>query len=144
MSEETKKPAKVVKLIVTNGDMFQLYEALKILKTSELPKETMVKYIPLRLKVKAFWDEYEALRKETSDATKPDGFDEVSDEEKNKLIKVWEKKIFPVLEQWSKEIATNVPETRIFSIDDSMALERSNPDKEGLSFDIVNKYFLKG
>lgn len=140
-TKTVKKEDKNIK--IKNGDLFTLYTILNKLKCNQLKKESMVKYIPLRVKLKGIFDQYEKIRTEASDQTKPDGFDDMTESQKNSALIEWESKITPILSKWFGSDLEKPIDTKIFSMDELVDFFNSNPDLVGDQMDVITTHLLK-
>ena len=59
---------------MTKAEAINLYGAIKEFKNGSMDKETLYPFIKLRLKLKDITDEFEKVRLEFSEQTKPDGY----------------------------------------------------------------------
>lgn len=129
---------------IKNDDLFTLYTVLSKLKSYKLERDALLKYIPFRVKLKsAIYDPYEKLRVEASEQTKPEGFDEMSEKEKSKVINQWDSMIRQILNKWFEEEQEISLETHIFDMNELVSLFESNPDLVGGQIDLLTEYLLK-
>ena len=129
-----KQQQKEVKKF-TRGQIVALYAIIRDLKASELNKEAFVKYMMLRVELKAVFDEFEKAREEFSAQTKPEGWQE------GDCTKEWEKMYQPLAAGYLKK-ETDI-DTRIFTIDECIALIRSNPEVSGSVGDVIVEMMKK-
>ena len=108
---------------------------IRDIKNGSLSREALVKYVMLRVKLKAIYDEYERVRQEISEQTKPEGWKEGDAQDE------WNEAFRPVMEAWLNEPAD--VETKIFSESDCADFIMSNPDKTGTFVDVVMEYLKK-
>ena len=108
---------------------------IRDIKNGSLSREALVKYVMLRVKLKAIYDEYERVRQEISEQTKPEGWQEGDAQDE------WNEAFRPVMEAWLKEPADI--DTKIFTESDCADLIMSNPDKTGTFVDVVMEYLKK-
>ena len=120
---------------ITRNEAVSLFMLIRDIKNGSLSREALVKYVMLRVKLKALYDEYERVRQEISEQTKPEGWKEGDAQDE------WNEAFRPVMEAWLKEPA-NI-ETKIFSESDCADLIMSNPDKNGTFVDVVMEYLKK-
>ena len=120
---------------ITRNEAVSLFMLIRDIKNSNLSREALVKYVMLRVKLKALYDEYERVRQEISEQTKPEGWKEGDAQDE------WNEAFRPVMEAWLKEPA-NI-ETKIFTESDCADLIMSNPDKTGTFVDVVMEYLKK-
>lgn len=123
--EEATMTDNMESVKVTKSEAIGLYNLIANIKSGKLSRESMIKYIPLRIKMKNLFIEYEAYREEISNQTKPEGFDKEKDEGKRKkLMEEWDNKVLPILNDWLKEpIDFSI---KIFSVEDALDLIESN------------------
>jgi hypothetical protein len=120
---------------MTRNEAVSLFMLIRDIKNGNLSREALVKYVMLRVKLKAIYDEYERVRQEISEQTKPEGWQEGDAQDE------WNEVFRPVMEAWLKEPA-NI-ETKIFTESDCADLIMSNPDKNGTFVDVVMEYLKK-
>jgi hypothetical protein len=120
---------------ITRNEAVSLFMLIRDIKNGSLSREALVKYVMLRVKLKAIYDEYERVRQEISEQTKPEGWKEGDAQDE------WNEAFRPVMEAWLKEPA-NI-ETKIFTESDCADLIMSNPDKNGTFVDVVMEYLKK-
>ena len=120
---------------ITRNEAVSLFMLIRDIKNSNLSREALVKYVMLRVKLKAIYDEYERVRQEISEQTKPEGWKEGDAQD------VWNEAFRPVMEAWLNEPADI--DTKIFSESDCADLIMSNPDKNGTFVDVVMEYLKK-
>ena len=58
---------------ITRNEAVSLFMLIRDIKNGSLSREALVKYVMLRVKLKALYDEYERVRQEISEQTKPEG-----------------------------------------------------------------------
>jgi len=89
----------------------------------------------LRVKLKNLYDEYERVRQEISEQTKPEGWKEGDSTEE------WDEKFRPVMQKWlSEEVDI---QTKIFNQEECADLISSNPDLSGSAIDLIVSGLLK-
>ena len=120
---------------ITRNEAVSLFMLIRDIKNGSLSREALVKYVMLRVKLKALYDEYERVRQEISEQTKPEGWKEGDAQDE------WNEAFRPVMEAWLNEPA-NI-ETKIFTESDCADLIMSNPDKNGTFVDVVMEYLKK-
>jgi hypothetical protein len=120
---------------ITRNEAVSLFMLIRDIKNSNLSREALVKYVMLRVKLKALYDEYERVRQEISEQTKPEGWKEGDAQDE------WNEAFRPVMEAWLNEPAD--VETKIFTESDCADLIMSNPDKTGTFVDVVMEYLKK-
>jgi hypothetical protein len=117
---------------MTRNEAVSLFMLIRDIKNGSLSREALVKYVMLRVKLKAIYDEYERVRQEISEQTKPEGWQEGDSPD------AWNEAFRPVMEAWLNEPAD--VETKIFSESDCADLILSNPDKNGTFVDVIIEY----
>lgn len=117
---------------ITRNEAVSLFMLIRDIKNGSLSREALVKYVMLRVKLKAIYDEYERVRQEISEQTKPEGWQEGDSSD------AWNEAFRPVMEAWLNEPAD--VETKIFSESDCADLILSNPDKNGTFVDVIIEY----
>ena len=115
------------KLVKENA--VNLYGLIRDIKNSNLSRETLVKYIMLRVKLKSLFDDYEKAREEISEQVKPTGWKESDG------MKEWDEAFRPVMQKWLVEEVDI--QTKIFSQDECADLISSNPDLSGSIIDVI-------
>lgn len=130
-----EKSATTTTSTITRNEAVSLFMLIRDIKNGNLSREALVKYVMLRVKLKALYDEYERVRQEISEQTKPEGWQEGDSQDE------WNEAFRPVMEAWLKEPA-NI-ETKIFTESDCADLIMSNPDKNGTFVDVVMEYLKK-
>jgi len=134
LKEKSSTEAKTASAM-TRNEAVSLFMLIRDIKNGNLSKEALVKYVMLRVKLKALYDEYERVRQEISEQTKPEGWQEGDSQDE------WNEAFRPVMEAWLKE-PSNI-ETKIFTESDCADLIMSNPDKNGTFVDVVMEYLKK-
>ena len=117
----------------TRNEIVSLFLMIREARNGKLSREALVKYVMLRVKMKSLFDEYEKVRQEISEQTKPDDWQEGDSSE------MWDKAFRPVMEKWL--IEPSGIDTRIFSDEDCADFILSNPDKDGTYIDTLTHYF---
>lgn len=131
-SKEKSSTAATSASMMTRNEAVSLFMLIRDIKNGSLSREALVKYVMLRVKLKAIYDEYERVRQEISEQTKPDGWQEGDSPD------AWNEAFRPVMEAWLNEPAD--VETKIFSESDCADLIMSNPDKNGTFVDVIMEY----
>ena len=131
----TKKLTTKMEKEVTRNEIVSLFMLIRECKNGNLKREALVKYVMLRVKLKSIFDEYEKVRQEISEQTKPEGWQE------GDSLDEWNDAFRPVMETWLNE-PSNI-ETKIFTESDCADLIMSNPDKNGTFVDVVMEYLKK-
>ena len=134
-SKEKSSTAATSASAMTRNEAVSLFMLIRDIKNGSLSREALVKYVMLRVKLKALYDEYGRVRQEISEQTKPEGWQEGDAQDE------WNEAFRPVMEAWLNEPAD--VETKIFSESDCADLILSNPDKNGTFVDVVMEYLKK-
>jgi hypothetical protein len=134
-SKEKSSTAATSASTITRNEAVSLFMLIRDIKNGSLSREALVKYVMLRVKLKALYDEYERVRQEISEQTKPEGWKEGDAQDE------WNEAFRPVMEAWLNEPAD--VETKIFTESDCADLIMSNPDKTGTFVDVVMEYLKK-
>ena len=134
-SKEKSSTAATSASAMTRNEAVSLFMLIRDIKNGNLSREALVKYVMLRVKLKAIYDEYERVRQEISEQTKPEGWQEGDAQDE------WNEAFRPVMEAWLKEPADI--DTKIFTESDCADLIMSNPDKTGTFVDVVMEYLKK-
>ena len=87
---------------MTRKEAVDLYTVLRELFLGDMDKEVSTPFRLMRLEMKKVWDEYEEMRKEISQDTKPKDFKEGDD------TTAWVKEFKPVMDAW---LAVEIPQT---------------------------------
>ena len=117
----------------TKNEIVSLFLMIREARNGKLSREALVKYVMLRVKMKSLFDEYEKVRQEISEQTKPDDWKEGESSER------WDKAFRPVMEKWL--IEPSGIDTKIFTDEDCADFILSNPDKDGTYIDTMTHYF---
>ena len=120
---------------LTRNEAVSLFMLIRDIKNSNLSRDALVKYIMLRVKLKALYDEYERVRQEISEQTKPEGWKEGDSQDE------WNEAFRPVMEAWLAEPA-NI-DTKIFTEEECVDLIISNSDRTGTFVDVIMEYLKK-
>lgn len=134
-SKEKSSTAATSVSTMTRNEAVSLFMLIRDIKNGSLSREALVKYVMLRVKLKALYDEYERVRQEISEQTKPEGWKEGDAQDE------WNEAFRPVMEAWLAEPADI--DTKIFTESDCADLIMSNPDKTGTFVDVVMEYLKK-
>jgi len=134
-SKEKSSTSTAATSTMTRNEAVSLFMLIRDIKNGSLSREALVKYVMLRVKLKALYDEYERVRQEISEQTKPEGWKEGDAQDE------WNEAFRPVMEAWLKE-PSNI-DTKIFTESDCADLIMSNPDKTGTFVDVVMEYLKK-
>lgn len=134
-SKEKSSTAATSACTITRNEAVSLFMLIRDIKNGSLSRDALVKYVMLRVKLKALYDEYERVRQEISEQTKPEGWQEGDSPD------AWNEAFRPVMEAWLKEPADI--DTKIFTESDCADLIMSNPDKNGTFVDVVMEYLKK-
>lgn len=120
---------------ITKSEAVSLFTMIRDIKNGNLSREALVRYVMLRVKLKAVFDEFEKVRQEISEQTKPEDWKEGDSAEK------WDEAFRPVMGEWFKERVDF--ETKVLTEDDCVDLIMSNPDKAGTFSDAIIEYLKK-
>ena len=134
-SKEKSSTAATSASAMTRNEAVSLFMLIRDIKNGNLSRDALVKYVMLRVKLKALYDEYERVRQEISEQTKPEGWQEGDAQDE------WNEAFRPVMEAWLKEPADI--DAKIFTESDCVDLIMSNPDKNGTFVDVVMEYLKK-
>lgn len=121
---------------VTRNEIVSLFMLIRECKNSNLKRDALVQYVMLRVKMKSLFDEYEKVRQEISEQTKPDGWQEGDSQD------AWNEAFKPIMEAWLNEPAAGI-DTKIFTEEDCADFIMSNPNQPGTFVDLVMEYFKK-
>jgi len=121
--------------MIKKENAINLFVLIRDIKNSNLSREALVKYIMLRVKLKNLYDEYEKVRQEISEQTKPEGWKEGDSQD------AWNEAFRPVMEAWLSEPADI--DTKIFTEEECVDLIMSNSDRTGTFVDVIMEYFKK-
>jgi hypothetical protein len=129
----TKKINKQTGL--TRNECINLYSVIRDIKSNGLSKDGLIAYIMLRLKLKEVVEQFEKVRTEIAEQTKPDGWKE------GDSMKEWDEAFRPVMQKWlSEEVDID---TKIFTKEECADLISSNPDLNGSAIDLIVSGLLK-
>lgn len=123
------------KKVLTRNECINLYYAIRDIKSGGMSKDGLIAYIMLRLKLKDVAEQFNVVRQEIADQTKPQGWKEEDGNEE------WDKAFAPVMNAWLQE-ATEI-DSHILTIEDCAALMQANPDMSGGQGDIVIESLMK-
>lgn len=121
--------------VATRNELVSLFMLIRETKNSNLSRAALVKYVMFRVKLKGLYDEYEKVRLEISEQTKPEGWKEGDSPD------AWNEAFRPVMEAWLNEQAGI--DTKIFSEEECTDFIISNPNRDGTFIDAITEYFLK-
>ena len=120
---------------MTRNDVINLFATIRDIKAGDLSKDTLIKFILLRVKLKDISLEFDKVRQEIADQTKPEGWKEGDD------MKEWNEKFQPILTEWLKEeVDLNV---KILSEEDLAVLLKENKDRFEELIEVLTFYMLK-
>ena len=125
MSKKVEKNKEVQ----TRGDMLILYQTIKNVKSGSLTKDSMLKYIKFRLSLIDVATEFDKMREEISNQTKPNDWKE------GDSIQEWDKKFQEIMNNLS--IEPYELNTHIFTEDECIDLIMSNPELTGGVQDMI-------
>ena len=120
---------------MTRNDVINLFTIIKDVSASELDKDTLIKFILLRVKLKDISLEFDKIRQEVADQTKPKDWKEGDD------MSEWNSKFQPILVEWLKE-KVNL-DVKILSEEDLAVLLKENKDKFTELIEVLTFYMLK-
>ena len=131
-TKKMKMKVKEATDAATRNELVSLFMLIRDTKSSNLSRQALVKYVMFRVKLKGLYDEYEKVRQEISEQTKPEGWKEGDSPDE------WNEAFRPVLEAWLNEPADI--DTKIFTEEDCADFIMSNPDQTGTFVDVVMEY----
>lgn len=120
---------------VTRNEIVSLFMLIRECKNGNLKRDALVQYVMLRVKMKSLFDEYEKVRQEISEQTKPEGWQEGDSQDE------WNEAFKPVMEAWLNEPSDI--DTHIFSEEECADFIMSNADRDGIFIDAITEYFMK-
>lgn len=120
---------------LTRNECINLYYAIRDIKSGGMSKDGLIAYIMLRLKLKDVAEQFNTVRQEVAEQTKPEGWQEGDNTEE------WDKAFAPVMNAWLQE-ATEI-DSHVLAIEDCAALMQANPDMNGGQGDIVVESLMK-
>ena len=114
-------------------EAYNSYEIIKNICSGSLSVETMLKYIELRRDLVNFIEEFDKIKIETSNQTKPKDWKEGDPHEE------WDKAFVAIINEWlNKDIDID---THIFTKEEIAKLAIANPDLTGNKLDFLIKMF---
>lgn len=120
---------------LTRNECINLYSVIRDIKSNGLSKDGLIAYIMLRIKLKEVVEQFEKVRTEIAEQTKPDGWKEGDSTEE------WDKAFVPVMDKWLQE-KTDI-NSSILSMDDCAAIVGANGDLVGRQIDVIVEYLKK-
>ena len=120
---------------LTRNECINLYYAIRDVKSGGMSKDGLIAYIMLRLKLKDVAEQFNVVRQEVAEQTKPQDWNEGDSTEE------WDKAFAPVMNAWLQE-ATDI-DSHILTIEDCAALMQANPDMSGGQLDVVVESLMK-
>lgn len=123
------------KKVLTRNECINLYYAIRDIKSGGMSKDGLIAYIMLRLKLKDVAEQFNIVRQEIAEQTKPEDWNEGDSTEE------WDEAFAPVMNAWLQE-ATDI-DSHILTIEDCAALMQANPDMNGGQGDIVVESLMK-
>lgn len=120
---------------LTRNECVNLYSVIRDIKSNGLSKDGLISYIMLRLKLKDVVEQFEKVRTEIAEQTKPDGWKEGDSTEE------WDKSFAPVMDKWLQE-KTDI-ESNTLSMDDCAAIVSANSELVGRQIDVIVEYMKK-
>ncbi len=120
---------------LTRNECVNLYSVIRDIKSGGLSKDGLIAYIMLRLKLKEVVEQFEKVRTEIAEQTKPDGWKE------GDSTKEWDEAFRPVMQKWLAEEVDI--DTKIFTQEECADLISSNPDLSGSTIDLIVSGLLK-
>jgi hypothetical protein len=126
---------KIEQTGLTRNECINLYSVIRDIKSNGLSKDGLIAYIMLRLKLKEVVEQFEKVRTEIAEQTKPDGWKE------GDSMKEWDEAFRPVMQKWLSEKVDI--QTKIFNQEECADLISSNPDLNGSAIDLIVSGLLK-
>ena len=120
---------------LTRNECINLYSVIRDIKSGGLSKDGLTAYIMLRIKLKDVVEQFEKVRTEIAEQTKPDGWKEGDSTEE------WDKAFVPVMDKWLRE-KTEI-NSHVLEMDDCIALVNANTEMAGRQIDIIVEYLKK-
>lgn len=120
---------------LTRNECINLYYTIRDIKSGGMSKDGLIAYIMLRLKLKDVAEQFNTVRQEIAEQTKPDGWKEEDGNEE------WDKAFAPVMNAWLQE--SSGIDSHVLTIEDCAALMQANPDMNGGQGDIVVESLMK-
>ncbi len=116
-------------------EAIELYSVLRELKNGSISRDGIKSLILTRIKLKPVFDEFESVKKEISEQTKPESFKE------GDSTAEWEKEFQSVISEWLNE-DSGVSGLSLMSIDDFSELVSAN-DMIGAAQDLLYQNIVK-
>lgn len=123
------------KIGITRNEAILLYGTIRDIKNGALSREALVKYVMFRVKLKSLFEEFEKVRQEISEQTKPEGWKE------GDSYAEWDERFRSSIEAWLKE--PSGIEAAVFTQDECIDLIASNPDLPGTASDQIVSLLCK-
>ena len=124
-----KKKEEKSESLQKKGQMLMLYQTIKDVRSGSMKKESLFKYIKLRVQLSNIASEFDKLREEASNQTKPEDWKD------GDSTAEWDKKFQEIIDGWAaEEIELN---THILTEDEGIDLVFSNPDLKGSMQDLI-------
>lgn len=122
---------------MTRNDVINLYSVIKNINAANLNKDSLVNFILLRVKLKDIGMEFDKVRQDVANQTKPKDWEEGDD------MTEWNNLFQPILTEWLKEKVDL--DVRILSPEDLADLlkEEENRDKFKELIEVLTVYMLK-
>lgn len=120
---------------MTRNDVINLFATIKNISAGELDKDVLIEFILLRIKLKDISLEFDKIRQEVADQTKPKDWKEGDD------MSEWNSKFQPILIEWLKEKVDL--DVKILSEEDLAVLLKENKDKFVELIEVLTFYMLK-
>jgi len=120
---------------LTRNECVNLYSVIRDIKSNGLSKDGLIAYIMLRLKLKDAVEQFEKVRTEIAEQTKPDDWKE------GNSTKEWDEAFVPVMDKWLSE-KTDI-NSHVLDMDDCIALVNANPEMVGRQIDVIVEYLKK-
>ena len=124
-----KKKEEKSESLQKKGQMLMLYQTIKDIRSGSMKEESLFKYIKLRVQLSNIASEFDKLREEASNQTKPENWKD------GDSTAEWDKKFQEIIDSWAaEEIELN---THILTEDEGIDLVFSNPDLKGSMQDLI-------
>ena len=120
---------------LTRNECINLYYAIRDIKSGGMSKDGLIAYIMLRLKLKDVAEQFNVVRQEVAEQTKPQDWNEGDSTEE------WDKAFVPVMDKWLRE-KTEI-NSHVLEMDDCIALVNANTEMAGRQIDIIVEYLKK-
>ena len=114
---------------MTKAESINLYNGIKEFKNGNMDKETLYPFIKLRIKMKNLVDEFEVVRNEFTEQTKPEGIKEGDDTTK------WNNDFQHLILKWLNEEFEVEPQ--VFSFEEAVDYCIANDSPGSLQDEIV-------